>query len=265
MSYYCINETVKNFFRKIKSVIQICSRYKNYLEILTGSPSKIKNLQLRNGIVFEGGSTSQLLVVTDEIFFDNVYALDEVVIEKGDIVVDIGANIGIFDVYAATQGAGHIYAYEPLPSNVDLIKINQALNHFDNLTITQAAVSDKMGKAKLYLGNFDAGNLLFDHNIVGKLSKYISVSTITLENILKIQHLSKIDFLKIDCEGSEGAIFATTPPSVWKKVRKIALEFHDNVSQLSHQQIQEILKDLGFKTHIHYDGQSSFGYLYGYR
>jgi hypothetical protein len=46
----------------------------------------------------------------------------------------------------------------------------------------------------------------------------------------------------MDCEGSEGAIFTSTSKRYLQRIKKISLEFHDNVSLLNHHQIQEVLK-----------------------
>ena len=49
-----------------------------------------------------------------EIFVDKLYLQEGVSILPGDIVLDVGANIGVFTLFAAKQGA-QVYAYEPVP------------------------------------------------------------------------------------------------------------------------------------------------------
>jgi len=83
------------------------------------------------------------------------------------------------------------------------------------------------------------------------------------ENIFEENKLDKIDFLKLDCEGSEGSILLSTPKPYLQRIAKIAIEFHDNVSQLNHQEIRELLEDVGFTTELSWDEISPFGYLYG--
>lgn len=226
---------------------------------------EIQHVALRSGVVISGGNSSQVLTVTDEIFIDRVYTPRFLPIEEGDIVVDIGANIGAFSVFACTQGAKAVYAYEPLAASVKVIKQNARQNRFSNLQVVQAAVSGKNGQAKLYLASSDVGNLLFDHNTQGKISEYVTVPTVTLTSIMKTHKLSHIDFLKIDCEGSEGAIVTSTSAAVWQKVDKIALEFHDNVSSLTHRQLAAKFKQLGFKTKVVATQGSPFGYVYAWR
>lgn len=255
---------VEKFLSRLSFLWQLVKNYKNSIHIFLSRKKSIQQIELRNGISFVGNKNSQLLEITNEIFFNQVYT-SKVKIDPGDVVVDIGANIGIFSVYAAFQGASRVYAYEPFLENIRLIKKNQKLNGFYNIIPIQAAVSSKNGRSKLYLGSVDSGNLLFNHNTEGKLSRCIEVSTVTLEDIFKTQYLARIDFLKIDCEGSEGAIIKSTPQAVWKKVTKIALEFHDNVSNIHHQGIEKKFQKLGYITETITHPNSPFGYIYANR
>jgi hypothetical protein len=77
-------------------------------------------------------------------------------------------------------------------------------------------------------------------------------------------NLEQIDFLKIDCEGAEGPILQSTPNSYLKRIRKIALEFHDHLSELNHKDIQNILKGAGFNIRLKWDEKSPFGYIYAW-
>ena len=67
-----------------------------------------------------------------EIWDDKLYFQEGVSILPGDIVFDVGANIGVFTLCAAKQGA-HIYAYEPIPSTFELLQHNIHLHGFDNI------------------------------------------------------------------------------------------------------------------------------------
>jgi FkbM family methyltransferase len=67
-----------------------------------------------------------------EICTDKLYFQEGVSISPGDIVFDVGANIGVFTLCAAKQGA-HIYAYEPIPPSFEVLQHNIHLHGFDNL------------------------------------------------------------------------------------------------------------------------------------
>lgn len=252
---------------KIKFYSKLVLHYKNYIEIIKNIVLKkpLLNLYLRNGIEIHANAESQILTIAEEIFFDQVYLRGKLNIVPGDTVVDIGGNVGIFSLFAVQKGARAVYVYEPFLANVRCIKRNMKRSNVRTVQVFQQAVSDKVARAKLYLGHHNAGHLLFNHNNAGVLKKYISIPTTTLAEIVRQHALPTIDFLKIDCEGSEGAILKSTPTSTWKKVKQVALEYHDNVSSLNHAQIEERLRSLGFSTTCISDGESEFGYVYGWR
>jgi FkbM family methyltransferase len=71
-------------------------------------------------------------VTLHEICTDKLYFQEGISILPGDIVFDVGANIGVFTLYAAKQGA-HIYAYEPIPPTFEVLQQNIHLHGFDNI------------------------------------------------------------------------------------------------------------------------------------
>jgi FkbM family methyltransferase len=79
-----------------------------------------------------------------EIWDDKLYFQEGVSILPGDIVFDVGANIGVFTLYAANQGA-QIYAYEPIPSTFEVLQHNIHLHGFDNIAYARnIGLSDRV-------------------------------------------------------------------------------------------------------------------------
>lgn len=91
------------------------------------------------------------------------------------------------------------------------------------------------------------------------------VRSTTLESIIKSNHIQKVGFLKIDCEGAEGLIIKSIPLPLYKKIDKIAIEFHDKISLLNHEQIASILQKVGYLVKIKWRRGSPFGYIYAYK
>ena len=83
-----------------------------------------------------------------EVFIEKIYTPPGFQINKNDIVVDIGANIGIFALYASQPSP--IYCYEPFGENVSFLKKNMKQNGKKNVKIFQAAVSDGVGEEQLF-------------------------------------------------------------------------------------------------------------------
>jgi FkbM family methyltransferase len=128
----------------------------------------------------------------------------------------------------------------------------------------QTAVSDHLGEAKLYLHEISSSYMLFDEFVTGRAEASIDVPTTTLSEIMRRHSLTRIDFLKMDCEGAEGLIFQSLAPDVLSRIDRIALEFHDNVSALNHRQLQSRMSEAGFNTAVNVTG-GDYGYIYAWR
>lgn len=78
-------------------------------------------------------------------------------------------------------------------------------------------------------------------------------------------NIEQIDFLKIDCEGAEGIIMSSLPKDYLQRIRKIVLEVHDEMSKLKHGQIQKMLEDVGFTTHMKWALESKLAFVYAWQ
>ena len=201
----------------------------------------------------------------DEVFFRRAYCPEGFEIRADDIVVDVGANIGIFTVFAASQSRHRVIAVEPFPDNFKYLMLNCESNGLDHVHCIEAALTGESGRAKLYDSGSSGGHLLFDHNNNGRLTKYILVPTITLRSLVAEHRLPRIDFLKMDCEGAEGDILQSLEVADFLQIDRLAMEFHDNVSSLKHDKIEQLLVARGYEVRLVWDGASPFGYLYAGR
>lgn len=215
---------------------------------------------LRNGIRFE----SPFIYWPDiyGIFLQDVYTPPFLPIEPDDIVLDVGANIGVFSIYAATKTRNTIHAFEPFPANFAALKHNVQANGQNNVCLHQRAISDTTGVELFSAAKIGMNQL---YKVAQRSIDYIKVSSIMLEDFMSEQHLDRIDFLKLDCEGSEGVILSSISPTCLARIHKIAMEFHDGISKLKHTQIQALLENVGFATSLVWDGTSKLGLLYAWR
>ena len=130
----------------------------------------------------------------------------------GNIVVDLGANIGYFTCLLAKLVGedGKVFAFEPDPRNLKLLRRNIQENDYKNVIIADKAVSDVNGSCTLYSSQKKFGaNRIFEskkkqtHDFIP-----IKSETICLDDYFEKQNLlKKIDFIKIDIEGSEFRAF----------------------------------------------------------
>ena len=189
--------------------------------------------------------------IIKEIFYYKRYATYFPFYKKCTII-DIGAHKGFFALYAALNCAfdSRIICLEPSLFNYTALTENINLNGFSNIHAINKGVLSKAGSETLYLYS-PANNSVFREyeNIIDKSSKNIeSIQITTLFNIIDIFQLSIIDFLKLDCEGSEYDILYNLEPSIYEKIKVISLEFHDmNEPKRSGYSLALFLSKQGFK------------------
>lgn len=126
-------------------------------------------------------------------------------IKNGDVVLDIGANIGYYTlIFAKLVGnKGRVFAFEPEPFNFSLLEKNIEINNYKNVIIENTAVSDKNGEIKLYLSKKKTGmHRIYPSHLIS--SDFVNVKMISSDDYFhNHKYGKKISFLKIDVEGSE--------------------------------------------------------------
>lgn len=155
----------------------------------------------------------------NEVFFQKIYDHKLVRINKDDIVVDIGANYGFFAGYAQTHLPSKIFCIEPSTRIMAYLRNNLGNNR---TRIIEAAVSSSTGVQR------------FSDNITSSASGHIDengeyeVRVIGINDIFDELKIEKINFLKIDCEGSEKNIFEEISQDTLNKIDKIVVEYHSD-------------------------------------
>jgi FkbM family methyltransferase len=139
-------------------------------------------------------------------------ALFRQIVKPGDVVLDLGANIGYFTVLAAKAigPGGRVFSFEPEPTNFRYLTKNIEINGFDNVFAFQKAVSDSLGTTQLFVCDYDSGH----HTINrydgiraysrGRHSEVhsISIDTVTIDQFLDGK-TDRVDVIKMDVEGAE--------------------------------------------------------------
>lgn len=138
--------------------------------------------------------------------YDNRFIFCELV-KKNNVVIDIGANIGLYTLLAGNklQNTGKIYAFEPSQVAVKELRKNIEKNKYKNIDTYEVALSDSNEKREFYRCEDDAYNSLIAKPMHGIISKDI-VNVITLDEFARLNNLRRIDIIKIDAEGMDYSI-----------------------------------------------------------
>lgn len=127
-------------------------------------------------------------------------------IRRGDVFVDVGANIGYYTVIASkiVGDEGHVYAFEPDPTSFAILKANVERNGLSNVTLEQKALSNEPGSLRLFLAHENKGDhRIFDEE--GAARPFLDVEALRLDDYGPIKD-RKVDFIKVDTQGAEGII-----------------------------------------------------------
>lgn len=143
-------------------------------------------------------------VQVENVVLKNQYSLsDENIKER--IVVDAGANTGVFSILAAKMGAKKVYAFEPIPENVEMIRKNAEENGLAGVVVpVQMAVGDKEAETWIeYSGAGDpSASLALEHPYHKEKMRKCKVRITTIDKFAEENNL-KIGFIKMDIEGFE--------------------------------------------------------------
>jgi FkbM family methyltransferase len=173
-------------------------------------------------------------------------------INDGDVVVDLGGNMGIFNRWAYSQGASKVISFEPDRRYFKLL----SLNADPRSVLFNAAAAHEIGELNLYESNHLGGSNVF--GIDGQ--EGYSVRTYTLDYLFESGLIDHIDFLKVDIEGAEHAAFAGISDDNLKKVKTIAMEYHhshfDHDEELRSNLIQR-MNNLGFNSYLLFMGSNN--------
>lgn len=185
----------------------IFQRFKRKTKIL-----KIKYLK-RYEFIFKTGYKFKIKLDVrrdvDKLFYldsfeSSTLQLFSNLITPNNIIVDIGANIGVYSLIALSKYRNEtfVYAFEPSDWAYNRLLENITLNSFNNVEIIKKAVSDHVGETEFHMCEDDAYNSLGAKPMKKVISsKYIELTT--LDEFCKLKKIKKIDILKIDTEGAD--------------------------------------------------------------
>jgi len=160
--------------------------------------------------------------------------------------VDVGANQGEFALFASKRlPRGKVLAFEPMSLFFERLTFNTNLNDITNIRSFALGLSDHSGEVPIY---FNADNQLNHEGLASlypisekdKTAEVISLAT--LDDVVASESVGRIDFIKIDVEGSEWAVLRGSQQVLRKDKPALMVELNDETAALAGYKVEDMMK-----------------------
>ncbi len=214
--------------------------------------SWLDDLQLT---LYPGNETSRAIFVTGR-YEPNEFCLLSKILKPGMTCVDVGANIGLYTLYAARRVgvSGCVLAIEPSSREMGTLKGNVEINALNNVRVRQVALSDRASEVELLVARAQNSG----HNTLGAfgyntpLDHRERTRTQSLDEIVQGEGLSKIDVIKMDIEGAELSALRGAVNTLRRDHPLLLLELADRLLQhqnASSANVLSLLSQHGYRTY----------------
>lgn len=247
---YSTYRLFENFF---KEKVQIKNQGQ-YKQIQTNVNGRIFSIGIRK-------FSSDILAYEQIIRQGEFVSLIDLFREKSFVpirFIDGGANIGLVTLYLKSlYPEMQVIAVEPMPDNVKLLKSNLMVNEISHYSILEQGIWFE--PKQMYLSKLaHSDGLEWSFGLTDAPSVLDkAVRTVTITNLMENAGWEWVDFLKLDIEGAEDALFERSEYyGNWlPKVKVISLEIHDHDVRVK---IENILRDFNFS--IRRSGELTIGF-----
>jgi FkbM family methyltransferase len=179
--------------------------------------------------------------------------------QQDHVIMDVGAHIGTFTLLAASKvPKGKVYAVEASKESYNYLRINISLNNIKNVKSSLIALAGEKGEALLHHDDRNWGNSIMRGFTVLSGPQVLSlgaekVATNTLAGLMTDYGISKLDFVKFNCEGAEFPIILSTPVEALARISNMLILYHLDIAQgYSLNVLVSHLNKSGFATEFRY-------------
>jgi FkbM family methyltransferase len=213
---------------------------------LTGAP--LPPLVLTTGLTIRHEPCDPAKYVFLEIFGADVYRRNGFYVPSSrHIVVDCGANIGLFAFQLANTAPGiQIHCFEPASAARQRLELNIQLNQLSkSINVYPFAIFPGVNTKNLRHAQSTGDHSFFDRSTTGRDGEE-RVECVSLQQALDMCGARQIDLLKIDAEGSEIEIVEGADIRTWERIDKVVVEFHDHFRPGCRDRVSQALRSRGF-------------------
>jgi len=256
---------------------------------VAGQLESLIQFELPNEMTILCRNRNETEFMYEEIFEKKTYLNFNIDVPNDACIFDVGANIGLFTLFASKLAAGSsIYSFEPIPPVFEILHYNAEI-HGVNAKLFQCGLSNISGDSNftyypnvsLMSGRFaDAAadsdvvksfvmaqdsELPSEHELDQLLadrliSEDFTCPLKTLSQVIRDEAVQKIDLLKIDVEKGELDVLAGIDDSDWPKINQIVMEVHDLNGRV--RQVRDLLAARGFNVNVQQDAMLNQTNLY---
>jgi 31-O-methyltransferase len=162
----------------------------------------VQTMELPDGMVFAHTNAGEARFLYQEVFAERYYLRQGVELRAGDVVFDVGANIGMFTLFAHRECPVTVHAFEPAPVPYAALRAN-AERHGVAGRFDRCAVSDVAGP------------------------ELVDTPVVRLSDVIAERGIAAIGLLKIDAAQNEQQVLAGIDEADWPRIRQVVVEVHD--------------------------------------
>lgn len=214
-------------------------------------------LETEDGLTFEGINAEEALFLYEEIFVRKAYMQHGIQLQAGDVVLDVGANIGLFSLYCArTAPDCCVLACEPVPAMHGVLARNVAAHA--GVVPLPLALADRPGRSEVaYFPDMPGESTRHveeaqaQQRALGlaepRSCVLVACQVETVSTLMQRFQMEEVDLLKIDAEGDELAVLRGVRELDWPRIRQVVAEVRDVDGRLD--SCVQLLRQHGLEVH----------------
>ena len=144
-----------------------------------------------------------------------------------ETVLDLGANIGAFSLYATRcRNARRVYALEPVAETFGVLEENVRANGLTNVQLFRKGIGGNSGSRTIYLGVTSQHSSIIYRGAPIRIGATEQVEIVTLEQLFDELQLREVDMAKMDCEGGEVEAIMAASDQTLRRIKYLSMEYH---------------------------------------
>jgi FkbM family methyltransferase len=237
-------KTVPGWFLGFGQSATLATRFRKKIWRLFGKPFQVSWLDGLQLTLIPGNETSRSIFVTGR-YEQNEFCLLARILKPGMTFIDIGANMGLYTLFAARRvgESGCAVAIEPSVREMEILRNNVEQNTLGNVRLHHVALSDRASEVELLV----AGLQNSGHNTLGAfgyntiLDHREKVRAMRLDDLVESEKLGRVDVIKMDIEGAELVALRGASETIQRFHPVMHLELSDRALQHQHSSSGDVL------------------------